>query len=97
MPTYVLLVKWTQKGIEAAKDIPLRVEQSRNTFKSIGGQIKDIYFTFGRYDLIVTVEAPSDEAIGQAVLTIGGRGAVSIETLKAFSEAEVYDILKRLP
>ncbi len=73
------------------------MEQSRDTFKSIGGQITDIYFTFGRYDLILTVEAPSDDALGQAVLTIGGRGAVSIETLKAFPEAVAYDILQRLP
>ncbi len=97
MPTYILLVKWTQAGIQTAKEIPKRVEQSRDTFKSVGGQIKDIYFTFGRYDLIVTVEAPSDDALGQAVLTTGGRGAVSIETLKAFPEAVVYDILQRLP
>ncbi|MGZ4939548.1 MAG: GYD domain-containing protein [Halobacteriota archaeon] len=56
-----------------------------------------MYFTFGRYDMIVTVEAPSDEAIGKATLAIAGAGAVTIETLKAFSEAEMSNILAGLP
>ncbi|MGZ4914503.1 MAG: GYD domain-containing protein [Halobacteriota archaeon] len=94
---YILLVKWTQAGIVKAKDIPQRLERSRNVIKSVGGELKEIYFTFGRYDMIVTVEAPSDEAIGKATLAIAGAGAVTIETLKAFSEAEMSNILAGLP
>jgi uncharacterized protein with GYD domain len=97
MPTYVMLAKWTQKGIETVKDVPNRIELARNTFKSIGGQIKDLWFTFGEYDMVVTVEAPSDDAMGKAVLIIGSRGAVSIQTLKAFTEAEGIAIIKGLP
>ncbi len=46
--------------------------------------MKAFCFTFGRYDMITIVEAPSDEAMGKAVLIIARRGAVRIETLKAF-------------
>jgi uncharacterized protein with GYD domain len=47
--------------------------------------------------MIAIAEVPSDEAMGKAALIIAGRAAASIETLKAFSEAEVYEIIKGLP
>jgi uncharacterized protein with GYD domain len=97
MPTYIMLIKWTQAGIETVKDAPQRIELARNTFKSVGGNPKELYFVFGQYDMVSIAEAPSDEAIGQAVLMIGSRGAASIQTLKAFSEAEGLAIIKGLP
>ncbi|MGZ4881986.1 MAG: GYD domain-containing protein, partial [Halobacteriota archaeon] len=70
---------------------------ARNTLKSVGGNLKDLYFVFGKYDLVVVVEAPSDEAMAKVTLTIGSRGAARIQTLKAFSEAEGLAIIKGLP
>ncbi len=58
--------------------------------------MKAYYFTMGRYDAIAIVEGPGDEAIGKAVLTIGQMGAVNIETLEAFPEAEGCEIIKSL-
>ncbi|MGZ4881855.1 MAG: GYD domain-containing protein [Halobacteriota archaeon] len=72
--------------MENIKELPQRAEYARNTFKSVGGELKTVYMTFGRYDTIGIVEAPSDEAMGKAVLMIGSKGAVSIETLKAVPE-----------
>jgi len=97
MPSYVLLIKWTQKGIETLKDSPQRVELARNNLKSVGGNLNEIYFVFGKYDMVGIAEAPSDEALAKAVLTIGSRGTASIQTLKAFSEAEGLAIIKGLP
>jgi uncharacterized protein with GYD domain len=97
MPTYIMLIKWTQAGIEKVKETPQRVELARDTFKSVGGNIKDVYFVFGKYDMVAIAEAPSDEAMGKAVLIIGSRGAASIQTLKAFSQAEGLAIIKGLP
>ena len=97
MPTYVLLIKWTDEGIKTVKDAPNRVERAHNMWKSAGGALKDFYFTFGRYDMIAIAEAPSDEAMGKALLMLGGFGTVSVETLKAFPEAEGLEIIKGLP
>ena len=80
------------KGITATAD-----ERARDIFKSVGGELKELYYTFGRYDMIAVVEAPSDEAMGKAFLMIGRFGTVSIETLKAFPEAEGYEIIKGVP
>ena len=81
-------MKWTQAGIEQIKDGPQRIERLRNIFKSVGGEIKALYLTFGRYDKIVIAEASSDEAMGKALLMLGGFGTASVETLRAFIEAE---------
>ena len=97
MPTYIMLMKWTQAGIEQIKDDPQRIERLRNIFKSVGGEIKALYFTFGRYDKVVISEAPSDEAMGKALLMLGGFGTVSVETLKAFPEKDGLEIIKQLP
>jgi uncharacterized protein with GYD domain len=97
MPTYIMLMKWTQAGMEQIKDDPQRIERLRNIFKSVGGEIKALYFTFGRYDKVVIAEASSDEAMGKALLMLGGFGTVNVETLKAFPEAEGLEIIRGLP
>ncbi|MGZ4882113.1 MAG: GYD domain-containing protein [Halobacteriota archaeon] len=96
-PMYITLMKWTQAGIENIKELPQRAEYARNIFKSVGGELKTFYMTFGRYDTIGIVEAPRDEAMGKALLVIGSKGAVSIETLKAVLEEEGSQIIKGLP
>ncbi|MGZ4902857.1 MAG: GYD domain-containing protein [Halobacteriota archaeon] len=97
MPTYILLNKWTEEGTKTVKDAPQRIEHARDTFKSVGGELKAFYFTFGRYDTIAVVEAPNDEAMANAVLKIASRGSARVETLKAFPEKEGYEIIKGLP
>ena len=61
-----MLKKFTQKGIEKVKDTPQRIERARNNIKSVGGNLKQIHFVFGKYDMVVFAEAPSDEAMAKA-------------------------------
>ncbi len=96
MSTYILLLKWTEEGIKTVKEAQSRVEHFRTLYKSLGAEIKMFYFVFGRYDMIAIVEAPSDEVMGKAVLSVGKFGAARGETLKAFTEAEAYEIIKGL-
>jgi uncharacterized protein with GYD domain len=83
MPTYILLIKWTEEGIKTVQDAPNRVERAHNMWKSAGGALKDFYFTFGRYDMIAIAEAPSDKAAAKLVLKNGTYGMARVETLKA--------------
>lgn len=97
MPTYIMLMRWTQTGTEQIEDDPQRIQRLRNIFKSVGGEIKALYFTFGRYDKVVIADAPSDEAMAKAVLTLGRFGTVQVETLKAFPEKDGLEIISELP
>jgi len=96
MPTYIALLKWTQKGIASAKDSPGRLDAGREAFKKAGMEIRDTYLTMGRYDLVLVIEAPDDETYAKGMLGLGSQGNVSTETLKAFSEEQFRKIVGSL-
>jgi uncharacterized protein with GYD domain len=87
MATYIALLRWTQQGIGSVKDSPKRLDAGREAFKKLGVQIKDTYLTMGRYDLVCVIEGP-DDAVAQALLTLGSQGNVQTETLRAWTEDE---------
>ena len=92
MPTYITLLRWTQRGAERLKDSPKRLDAGRKAFKKIGAEIKDVYMTMGRYDLVCVIEAPDDETAARALLSLGAQGNIQSETLKAFTEDEYRKI-----
>jgi uncharacterized protein with GYD domain len=96
MATYVGLMKFTEQGVKNVKETPGRVEANRKRMQEAGIEIKSWFLTIGRYDVVVVVEAPSDEAVAKAVLTIAGQGNVRTETLRAFSLEETKKIVAGL-
>ncbi len=96
MATYITLLNWTQQGAEKVKDSAKRLDAGREVFKTMGVQIKDVYLTIGRFDLVCVIEAPDDQTFAKAMLTLSSKGATSSETLKAFSEAEYRNIIGSL-
>jgi uncharacterized protein with GYD domain len=97
MPMYVILGKYTQKGIENIKTSPEKREAAQKVFETVGGEFKDFYFTLGRYDFIVVCEAPDEEAMTKALLIIAGKGEVRTETLTAIPADKGAEIIKSLP
>ncbi|MDY6765403.1 MAG: GYD domain-containing protein, partial [Halobacteria archaeon] len=86
MPTYITLIEYTKEGAQNMEDSPKRLDMAKEIVKSMGGEIKEFYLTFGEYDGVVVFEAPDDESAAKALLTVGGQGAVSTQTLKGFPE-----------
>ena len=98
MPTFVTLGKFTQEGITKIKESPQRLGAARKLVKATVGEIKEFYYTMGRYDFVAIVEDPSNEAAMQALFTIGSVGAVRTETLVAVpAEKAAAEIIKKLP
>lgn len=96
MPTYIALLKWTPQGISKVSSSAKRLDAGRKAFKKAGIEMKDVYLTMGRYDLICVLEAPDDETLAKGVLTLGSQGNVSTETLKAFTEDQYRKIIGAL-
>lgn len=96
MPTYISLVEYTQDGIKNVENSPDRLEAARSLAEELGGELTDFYLTMGQYDIVVVTEFPDDETCAQFALNIGSQGAVSTETLKAFTEDEYRDIIGAL-
>ena len=97
MGTYILLANYTDQGIRNIKDSPKRAEAARKAIQDMGGDMTGLYLTMGAYDLIVILEAPSDEVVVKFVLALGALGNVRTTTLKAFTETEFRDIVAGLP
>ena len=97
MAKYISLVKYTQKGVENIKDSPSRLDAFKQVCQSMGAKVEGFYLTMGRYDLVVIVDAPDPETVAKIILTTASRGAISTETLPAFTEEEYRKIISELP
>ncbi len=94
MPTYISMLRWTEQGASGLKDSPKRLDAARKAFKKLGAEIKDVYMTMGRYDLVCVIQAPDDGTAARALLSLGSQGNVQSETLKAFTESEYRKIVR---
>ena len=97
MAKYISLVKYTQKGVENIKDSPSWLDAFKQICQSMGAKVEGFYLTMGRYDLLVIVDAPDPETIAKIILATASRGAISTETLPAFTEEEYRKIISELP
>jgi len=61
MPTYISLVQFTDKGMQAAKETTKRVADWAAKVQSKGVSIKQMYWTLGQYDQVCVFDAPDDE------------------------------------
>jgi uncharacterized protein with GYD domain len=94
MATYILLGNFTDQGIRNVKDTTKRADAVREAAKKFGATMKEIYWTMGQYDMVVTLEAPDDASVSAFVLAVGSAGNIRGQTMRAYSRDEMNAILK---
>ena len=94
MAQFVMLLNWTEQGIKSAKDSIKRAASARQAFEKSGAKIRECLWTLGQYDLLLIVEAPSDEVVAALGIKLGMLGNVKSCTLPAYGEKEMEAILK---
>lgn len=97
MSTYLVLFRFTQKGLETIKESPSRIEKAKGAFKELGAEVKEFYALLGEYDTVFIAEAPNDETIARAAMAVAMLGNVHTEILRAFTEKEFREIVVGLP
>ncbi len=97
MPTYISLLRFTQKGIESIKEGPARLDRAKQAFRAAGGELKAFYLVTGRYDAVAISEMPNDEAVARVALANASGGNIRSETSRAFTEDEYRKIISSLP
>jgi Uncharacterized conserved protein len=97
MPTYISLVQFTDKGMQAAKQTTQRVADWGAKMKSSGVSIKQMYWTLGEYDQVCIFEAPDDETAASVLLAADMLGNIRTRTMRAFTGAEMDKILSKVP
>ena len=96
MPTYVTLFKWTEQGIKTIKDVPARFEAAKKLVESTGGKMLGLYVTMGDCDVVAVIEGPNDEVASAVALSIALKGNVKTTTMRAFTESEFAQIVKKV-
>lgn len=97
MATFIVLGGFTDQGIRNAKETTKRAQAFRDMASKGGVKVKDIFWTLGAYDVVVTLEAPDDETVAALLLKLGSLGNIRSQSLRAFSADEMEKILKKMP
>jgi uncharacterized protein with GYD domain len=97
MPTYIVLLKWTEQGVRNAKQALQRQEQGRAALEQAGGRLIGTWWTQGAYDAVVVAELPDDETASAGAIALGMAGNVRTETMRAYTAEEMQRILQKLP
>jgi uncharacterized protein with GYD domain len=96
MPTYISLVQFTDKGLQAAKQTSQRVADWAAKVQSMGVSIKEMYWTLGQYDRVCVFEAPDDETAASVLLAADMLGNIRTQTMRAFTTSEMDKILAKV-
>jgi uncharacterized protein with GYD domain len=96
MATFISLVNFTDQGIRNVKESPERLNAFRALAEKLGVSVKGAYYTVGNYDMVIIVEG-SDEAATTVLLAAGSLGNVRSQTLRAYSQDQMTQIISKMP
>jgi uncharacterized protein with GYD domain len=94
---FIMSMNFTERGIREIKDDPKRAQAAKDLAKKCGCEIKQIYLTSGKYDLMQIIETASGDNIAKYALANGSLGFVRSRTVRAWSMEEFTKIISELP
>ena len=96
MPTFIIMMNWTEQGIRNVKDAPKRAAAAKEMAKKVGVEIKQTYLTNGQFDLASVVESASGDNIAKFCMQVGALGNVRTSTVRAWSQDEYMKLISEL-
>lgn len=96
MAIYIMLGSFTDQGIRSVKDTVKRADAFKELAKGSGVTVKDIYWTLGQYDIVAIADAPDEMAMTGLGLALGKSGNVRTQTLRAFTQTDMSNILAKV-
>jgi uncharacterized protein with GYD domain len=96
MATYVVLARFTAQGVKNAKESPKRAEAFKKMAETFGVTVKDIFWTQGRYDIVIVIEAPDELSATALNLSLSALGNIRTESLRAFSSTDMLKIVAKM-
>ncbi len=97
MPTFICFLNWTDRGAKAAKDAAKRAQAAKNVAEKLGGRIVSGYVTTGHYDVVITADMPSGDAMVKFATAISGSGNARTTTVRAFTPEEFAKLAGEAP
>jgi uncharacterized protein with GYD domain len=93
MPTYLMLSRLTERGVQTLHANPARLGQVNRDVEEMGARVLHQWAALGEYDFVQVVEAPDDLTVAKLSLALGARGSVKLESLPLI---DVDEFLKTL-
>jgi uncharacterized protein with GYD domain len=95
MPRYVMLLRYTDKGISNIGESPKRADAFRGLAAKHGAKVETQLWTMGEYDGLVILTVPDESAMAALALGLGKLDFVRSTSMRAFDEAEFQQVLSR--
>ncbi len=96
MATYVTLFKFTDQGLKNIKDTVKRVEAAKQALEAAGGKLKEVLWLQGEYDLLAIAEWDDESSAMAMNLNVAKQGNAIPRTSRAFTIAEMEEILTKV-
>ena len=94
MATFIMLINLTEEGVKGLKkEAANRKAMVEKLVGDLGGEIKSSYLTMGSYDRVLVVDFPDGESVAKFAISLGSRGFVRSNTLRAFGDDEAKAII----
>jgi uncharacterized protein with GYD domain len=97
MPTFMCFLNWTDQGARAVKDASKRYEASKALIAKLGGRLVSAYVTTGQYDVVLTVEMPSGDAMTKFAVSLTSTGNARTTTVRAIPPEEFAKLAAEAP
>lgn len=97
MVCYIGLLNFTDKGIQSVKDTTKRAAAAKEAAKKMGVNMREIFWTLGDCDMVCVLEADDEKSLTAFNLAIAMQGNVRSRSLRAYTAAEMDQVLAKLP
>lgn len=97
MATFISTVKFTDQGIKDIKATGKRAESFKASAKEMGIDVRNVFWTLGRFDGLIVFDAPDEESAAALMLQLASYGNVHTETTRAYESSDLEQILGKLP
>ena len=94
---FIVTASWTDQGIRSVKEAPKRIQAAREAAKKLGIELKHVFLTSGKSDLLLIVEAANGDNVAKFAMMSGALGNVRTRTVRGWTEAEMTKLISELP
>ena len=93
MPTYIMLSKLSEQGLQTLRANPERLKEVNKDVEELGARVLHQWFVLGPYDFVNIVEAADAKTVARVSIAISARGSTELE---CFELIEVDDLVSVL-
>jgi uncharacterized protein with GYD domain len=93
MPTYIMLSKLTEQGLQTLRANPERIQEVNKDVEELGARVLHQWFVLGPYDFVNIVEAADAKTVARVSVAISARGSADLESYEAIEVDELLSLL----